>query len=79
MYLQVKVIPNAAKTELVEIMQDGEGNETWKIRLKAKREKGEANKELFRFLADHFKKTTDDIKIISGHTDSRKLVKIAEN
>lgn len=72
MYIQVKVIPKSPRTQLVEIMPD----ETWKIRIAAPPEKGKANEELIKFLAKHFGCKKSEIKIISGQTDQRKLVKV---
>lgn len=74
MYLQVKVIPKSPKTEFVEKMADN----TYKIRLKAAPEKGKANQELIAFLAKSLKLDKADIKIISGHTDPRKLIKLPD-
>jgi uncharacterized protein (TIGR00251 family) len=71
-YITVKVIPKSPRTEIVETMEDG----TIKIRLKATPQKGEANKELIKFLAKEFKIEKDDIKIISGHTSPKKLIRI---
>lgn len=75
MYLQIKVIPKSAQTKFVEIMADG----TYKFRLKAAPEKGKANAELIKFLAKTCNIHKDDILIISGYTDQRKLVKIPNN
>jgi len=75
MYLQIKVVPRSAHTEFVERMDDGE---TLKIRLKAVPEKGQANKELIRFLAETLNISKDKILIISGATDPRKLLKIPD-
>lgn len=75
MYLQIKVLPRSNKTEFVERMED---NETLKIRLKAVPEKGLANKELIRFLAGTLNIPKDKILIISGATDTRKLLKIPD-
>ncbi len=72
-YIRIKVIPKSPKTELVETMSDG----TLKIRVKAPPEKGKANKELIRFLAEHFGTHKESIAIISGKTDHIKLIKIA--
>jgi len=72
MYLQIKVIPRAKKTEFVTTMSDG----TLKIRLKAVPEKGHANEELINFLVESLHLSKEDIEIISGFTDARKLVKI---
>ncbi len=69
---KVKAIPRSAKTELVGVMADG----TLKIRVKAVPEKGRANIELIEFLAQHNGVPTENIKLLSGATDSRKLFKI---
>ncbi|MFA4814982.1 MAG: DUF167 domain-containing protein [Candidatus Gracilibacteria bacterium] len=53
-------------------MSDG----TLKIRLKAVPEKGHANEELINFLVESLHLSKEDIEIISGFTDARKLVKI---
>ncbi len=74
MHLQIKVIPRAKKTEYVTTMSDG----TLKIRLKAVPEKGRANEELIRFLAESLHQSADDIEIISGFSDARKLVRIPD-
>lgn len=74
-YFRVKVIPKSPKTELVEIMADGEN--TLKIRLKAVPEKGKANTELIRFLSKEMNIPKETISIISGKTDHLKLLKIS--
>lgn len=77
--MRVKVIPRSNKNEVVEIMKDEEGEETWKIRIKAPPEKGRANKELIKFLSRHFDTPKQNISIISGHTTPLKLIKIHYN
>lgn len=74
MHLQIKVIPRAKKTEFVARMDDG----TLKIRLKAAPEKGQANEELIRFLAEALELNPKDIELISGFTDARKLLRIPD-
>jgi uncharacterized protein len=74
MYLQVKVIPKSPKTEIVGEMADG----TLKIRIAAPPERGKANTELIRFLAKHYNCPKSEIRIISGQTDQRKLVRIPD-
>lgn len=69
-YISLRVVPNAQKTEIKELMGDGE---TWKIRVKAAPEKGKANAEILRFLKKEYRV---EAEIISGKTDSRKLLKI---
>jgi len=72
LYLRIKVIPSAARTELKEILAD----ETFKIAVKAPPEKNKANQELIKFLGREFKCDKSSVKIISGQTDRLKLVKI---
>ncbi len=74
MYIQVKVIPRSVQTEFVERMDD----DTLKIRLKAIPEKGRANEELIRFLSKSLSIQRSEISIISGHTDTRKLLKVPD-
>lgn len=47
-YLRIKAIPRQPRTEYIDIRE----NETIRIRLKAVPERGQANKELIRFLSD---------------------------
>lgn len=74
MHLHIKVIPRAKKTEFITTMSDG----TLKIRLKAVPEKGRANEELIHFLAESLQLRPEDIEIISGFTDARKLLRIPD-
>lgn len=53
-------------------MADG----TIKIRLKAVPEKGKANAELCRFLAEHYGIPHQNVELLSGATDTRKMVKV---
>ena len=46
------------------------------IGLTSKPEKGEANRELLRKLANNFKVSTSQIKIVSGLRSRRKIVEI---
>lgn len=72
LYLRIKVLPKSPKTELVDTLADG----TLKIRVAAPPEKGKANKELIRFLSEHYNVPKDAISILSGKTDALKLIKI---
>ncbi len=73
-YLAVKVIPGSAKTEFREIMAD----DTYKIAIAAAPEKGKANTELIKFLANAFKVLKSRFIIISGAGERTKLVKITK-
>lgn len=71
-YLRIKVLAGAGKTEFVEEMADS----TLKIAVKAVPEKGKANLELIRYLAKEAGVAKSDIKIISGAGERLKLIKI---
>ncbi|MCK5306071.1 MAG: DUF167 domain-containing protein [Candidatus Omnitrophica bacterium] len=68
MNVQVKVVANAAKN-----MVKSEGDYL-KVYVGAQREKGKANKEVVRVLAEHFKISKSDIEIVSGETTNKKTV-----
>ena len=72
-YIRVKVTPNSSKNEVVGEMADG----TVKIRIHAKPKHGEANLELLKFLSVVYDLPRENIKIISGKTDSIKLIKLS--
>lgn len=78
-YLRIKVIPRSHKTEIVDVMQDAEGEQTIKIRLKAVPEKGKANAELIKFLGKELGINKEHISIISGKQDQLKLIKVKWN
>ncbi len=69
-FFTVKVIPNTEKTEIFEKKEE---EDFWKMRVRAIPEKGKANAEIERFFRKEFGKI---IKIISGKTDRKKLIKI---
>lgn len=75
-YLRIKVIPKSPKNEIIEIMEDAEGEQTIKIRLKAIPEKGKANAELIKFISKELSIPKDKISILSGRTEQLKLIKI---
>jgi hypothetical protein len=72
LYLRIKAIPGAPKTEVKGEMADG----TLKIAVAAAPEKGKANQELIRFIAEEFGVPKAAVKIISGAAARIKLVKI---
>jgi uncharacterized protein len=73
MTLKIKVIPGSPRTEFAGEMADG----TLKIRVAAPADKGKANEALCDFLAKHYGVAHADVKIISGQTTTRKLVRIS--
>lgn len=73
MIIIVKVIPNSSKNVLEKI-HDG----IWKIRIRAPADKGKANDELIRFLAESLQISKSRIRIISGHTNRLKRIEIED-
>jgi len=71
LYIKVKVITKAPKTEIVEQIGDG----TYKIRVAAVPVKGAANQELCKFLKKSL--GASDVAIISGGRDKVKLIRIS--
>jgi uncharacterized protein (TIGR00251 family) len=72
LYLKIKAIPGAPKTEVKNIMADG----TVKIAVAAAPEKGRANIVLINFLAEKFGAFKNNVVIVSGAAERTKLVKI---
>lgn len=72
MTLQVKVTPRSPKTQFAGAMADG----TLKIHVAAPPDQGKANAELCRFLADHYKVPRSAVRVLSGQTSTRKLIRV---
>lgn len=53
-----------------------EGNEVYKVWIRAKPIDGEANKSLVDFLSEYFKTPKNKISILKGHTSRYKTVSI---
>jgi hypothetical protein len=70
MKIKVKVTPGSSE-ESIEKQGD-----RYKIKIKEKAEKGNANKSLIKLLAKHFKIPGSKIKIISGMASRNKLISI---
>lgn len=75
-YLNIKVIPNAPKTELVEKMRGAENDEIWKIKIAAPPAKGKANAELCQYISTIFKVPKNHVIIVSGRKNAWKILKI---
>lgn len=71
MKLKVKVSPNAKQNEVI-----GWFGDQLKIKIAARPEKGEANRELIKFLAKELSITKSEIGVLHGHTSSSKVLKI---
>lgn len=72
LYLRVKVHPNSSITEITAVLAD----DTIKIDVAAKPEKGLANSELIKFFAKEFGVEKNKVTIISGRNERTKLIKI---
>lgn len=77
-YLKVKVIPKSDRNQLIEIMEDQNGDKVYKIRVKAAPIKGKANQELIKYLSKELNLPKSDISIISGQKEKIKLIKIKD-
>lgn len=71
MILQIKVIPGAARTEVV-----GFEGEVLRVRLNAQPEKGKANRELVCFLAKWLGVSRTQVTLVSGEKSPHKRVEI---
>jgi uncharacterized protein len=72
MTLRVKVIPRSSRSAVVGELPDG----TLKVKVAAVPEKGKANEELCRVLAEHFGVARTAVMVVSGHTSALKLVHV---
>ena len=70
--LHLRVRPNAHETRVTGFLDDG----AVKIDLKASAEDGKANAELVRFIAAHYKVPKENVRIVSGLTSRKKVVRI---
>ena len=71
LFLNVKVIPGASKSAVVEVKDD-----TLKIRIAAVPEDGKANEELRSFLGKALKLPKKDIVIVSGEKSRFKTLRL---
>lgn len=71
LYLQVKVIPQASNNEIISQMEDG----TYKIRIAAPPERGQANEALCRFLKKSL--NASEVVVLTGGRGKVKLIRIS--
>ncbi len=72
MTVRVKVIPRSASSGIAGELADG----TLRVKVAAAPEKGKANEELCRILAEHYGVARNAVSVVSGHTASLKLVRV---
>lgn len=70
--LEVKVIPRSDKSQVIGLMSNG----TLKAKIAAVPEKGKANGELRRLLADFFGVPKTNVEIVSGEASQKKRLRI---
>ena len=70
--ISVRVLPRAARSELLDILADG----SLRVKLAAVPEKGRANEELREVLAHYFGVSKSRVELISGQTSQHKRLKI---
>ncbi|MDD3896279.1 MAG: DUF167 domain-containing protein [Candidatus Peribacteraceae bacterium] len=68
----VRVRPGAPKTAVLFSLEDG----SMKVAVAAPPEKGKANKELIKYIAQQFGVPRTQVSIISGAADKHKLVQV---
>ena len=71
MYIKVKVVPRAKKSEIIKLDKD-----YLKVKVLSPAIKNKANKEMIELLADYYNVNKAAIKIIKGEHSREKLVKI---
>jgi uncharacterized protein (TIGR00251 family) len=69
--LSLKVIPNAARSEIIV-----EENGDLKVKVQAPPEDGKANKAVIQLLAKHFRVPKNRIRIIAGQKSSQKIIEV---
>ncbi len=71
MKIKLKVKPNS-REQKVEVLLDG----SFKVQVKSIADKGKANEEIIKILAEYFDVSRTSIRIILGHGSPNKLVEI---
>jgi uncharacterized protein (TIGR00251 family) len=69
--LRVRVAPGATRSAVA-----GRLGDAWKLRVRAAPERGRANAEVVRLLADTVGVSPRDIRVVAGHTSRDKVVEI---
>jgi len=73
MLIKVKVFPNSKKEEVIKKSED-----SFEVKVKAKPEKGIANKEVIRLLSVYFKIPESKIRLIKGFKERNKIFEIKD-
>lgn len=73
MLIKVKVFPNSKKEEIIKKSED-----SFEVKVKAKPEKGMANKEVVKLLSVYFKIPESKIRLIKGFKKRNKIFEIKD-
>jgi uncharacterized protein len=71
MIIEVKVIPGSSKVFLSKL-----DREKYKVKLTASPQKGKANVQLLKVLAEYFQVSSNQVKILRGFNKPNKIIKI---
>lgn len=71
MIIQVRITPNAKKSEITEL-----GNNGYKIKVDAPAIGGKANVRLIEILSDYFNVPKSSIRMVKGHRSREKVLEI---
>lgn len=69
--LHVRVAPGASRSAVV-----GRLGDAWKIRVRSAPERGRANADVARLLADELGLAPRDVRVVTGHTSRDKIVEV---
>jgi hypothetical protein len=69
--LRVRVAPGASRSALV-----GRLGDAWKVRVRSAPERGRANAEVTRLLADELGLSPRDVSVVTGHASRDKIVEV---
>ncbi len=76
LYLNIKVIPKAQQTQLVELMKGPEGEDILKVKVAAVPEKGKANTVLCEYFVKYLGVSKSQVSVVRGQSSQRKVLKI---
>jgi len=76
MKLRVRVGAGKSKAEVLTPGEFEKKTTDLIVHVSGRREHGEANRDVVKLLAEHFKVPKDNVRIIAGETSSKKMIEI---
>ncbi len=73
MIIKVKILAKSSRVEIFKL-----SDKIYKVKLTKPREKGKANSQLIKVLADYFNVSKSRILIKQGQTSNRKIIEIKD-